>query len=465
MNAKVNQRMIDEMTEHPKWFADGDANYFPTAYRHDDDRIAGKPAWFSFMKAEDHPEFIDDTKYVYWRNIIEEWGQGDEYHRRWQLESLVDTHQANPDLPDILAFEEMGLKHARRYHVEMDRADFTERCIVRNGRLYAMYMKGAADMQGPWHLRPETIYERMNRDEAREICSWDDAVTLSEAWTKLACDANAVNKMIYGYGEKAGLKRSRVTMADYFEKLTLELPVLYADDEGQREISQAEFDEIKAMRDAGAKWVMEDEEYEWEITPDDDGYCHFEAVGQYDDTDFNWIKGRVWYENEEGNSAHEDFGPAKDAVFSAHPLYWGNEGLTHEFLTAIRTAKDIGELNRCESRLRRRRTRSGKWLAPELNYLTKTQKAQAWLYCNARREELLKDAVNHLTEPVRETVKVIEECKDLDEYDMVRARALSHINGRTFKYAWQEIRFMRPKLLEQAYMRFVLNRKERELYG
>lgn len=485
MNA--NQKKIDDY--FPKWRHEADENYFPCSHRLDAERIQGKPVWYAFLERSDTVGFDDDVKFVFWKNIIEEWRDGADYHRREQWESFIDRSQKNPDLPDVQAFEEMGLKLARKWREpwdeirrdghsikngsrrSMDQADFEDRCIVKNGRLYAMYMKSSADMKGPWHLRPETIQERLNRDEKRPICSWDDALTLSTAWTKLGFDPATVNRTIYGYTafdgtRKPGLKKARTTHAAYFEKLTLELPVLFDDETGQHEIPQGEADEIRRMRDEKAQWVYEDPEWDFEIQPDEDGYGVMAPVGQYDENHFNWIKGKVWYEDEEDlNSAHDEFGPAQDAVFSAHPLHWGNEALTHEFLTSIRTAKTIKELDQVERRLRRRYNKyTGRWSKPELHYLTPSQKAQAWLYCNTRREELMEAAVHELGKEALETLKHIRECKDGDDYDMVRARVLSHINGRTYKYAWQEIRFQRPRVIEAAYLRYALNKKERELF-
>ena len=480
-----NQRLINEFPVRDRYA--GDEVYFPAAHRLDRDRINGKPVWYDGLKEDAVHEFEDDPKYVFWEKVVEDWRDGDEYYYRTQWESFPDTSQKNPDIPVHALLTEQGHRRPKRwretwsenflrYRIKnfsrrcMDEADFTDRCIVRNGKLLALHMKGYADVQGPWHLRPETIRERLNRDEDYEWCTVEDAHTLSEAWTKLALSPTVVNKLIYGHDEfadgvherKPGLKKAHRTLAPYFESIAAELPVLYADEEGQREIPQAEFDEIQAMRDEGAHFAAEDDE-DWEFVQEGNYFVMRQT--QYDDLDFNWVKGRVWYEKDDPdpeNTAVAEFGPARDAVYSAHPLYWGAEGLKHDFINSIRTAKDLHTLNKIERRFRRRKGRGGKWYPPEFDYLTPSQKSQGWMYLNERREQLLAKVRGRLSKEVAETAKLIGECK-AEDFDVIRARTLSHINGRTFRWAWQDIRYRAPRYEEAAYLRNELNKLERAL--
>lgn len=419
-------------------------------------RKLDKPEWYEFMQRSGPRQCIDHERFVFWTKIIEEgFDENGEYYRRTQLESFRDMSQPNPDLPRPEVFDDMGLEHKKDWAYSMDRADFTERCVVSGNRLLALHMKSAADMQGPYHLRPETIMAWFNRDEDRPICDESDAMTLSKAWTQLGFDAHTVRSTIFGYydwkghQEYPGLKRARTTMAKYFEDLAGDMPVLFADEEGQHGIPQRLADEI---RESGAP-----------------------SITAYDEGCFNWVTGGNWYDYDEilyesgladdeaepiNSAFKDDVGPAEDAVFSAHPLYWGAEGCRHEFLAAINEA-DMAQLKKFEKLMKRRRNFYGGWSQAKLSYLTPEQKRQVWTYIDSRRDALL--AKVEPTPIVAETLARITECDHIDDFQQVVGRTLSHINGRTFNDCWEVIRFRRPSQAEAMLLRTTLNRREKEL--
>ena len=109
------------------------------------------------------------------------------------------------------------------FAIDMDKRDFSERCVARGNTLHRLELR-TGDSQA-WHLQPARIAEWLQ-------CTHGEAVQFSEVWKKLDMDRAAVIKLIFGYVRNDGVKTTGLQKTGnqylaYYQELTTNMQDLF----------------------------------------------------------------------------------------------------------------------------------------------------------------------------------------------------------------------------------------------
>jgi hypothetical protein len=368
------------------------------------------------------------------------------------------------DYPYVQNFLEMGLGEdegdPRVYNpmtdpaiCKMNAVHFRELCYPgAGGRIYALHERRAADEQGPYWLRPETLQKYLGGE-------YIDAHSMARAFRRLGFDAPTVKRVLFGSVASGGKVKkglrgnsSPAGWALYFEKLANELEADDADRfrrEAYRQIMDIDgIDEISPvsqmhMIEAAAERLereaesreIEAESWEPVTVPyaDDVAPDRYFTQRAYLDSD----EEEGWFD-----LAMEDpdmGAPASDSVYTGHPLFSNASGCRHEFLAFINNANAAG-LKAVLAGFKR----GPDGERPKYAAMTPDQRRQTYRYVWDRVVALAK---KHGVS--KEVIATLKTAKAETNPKVRRALLLSHANGRSFNYRGQCIRFRRPNEIER----------------
>ncbi len=288
---------------------------------------------------------------------------------------FMDTSQRNSDLPDNITFYEMGINQRQNDwmdYAELSDRDFRHRCFQSGGFNYFLELKSKADFAPPKHLNPDWLAKVM--DIHHDVAIW-----LANAFTMLQLNWTAVVEIL----------------AADLNWLSEENVVHYIHDTLDPIVSELELLEPQAPVNADPAVKIEMDEF-WLSSSI---YYNPELPMPTRDLSYeNLAESAIIVSDEfDGDADAWLAGDGLDALrisnpFKGHKLYSGSEALSHEFLTAIRTASSQRLKKIMAGFFPTYDERSGRKFPPKYRYLTQSQKNQAWVYINARREELKRAA-------------------------------------------------------------------------
>lgn len=421
--------------------------------------------------------FVDDRRVD---EIIVDTFETDEAGRRRRVKELVEVESAQPinfDLPEETALIEMGCE-GRRNEVQrwraMDRADFTERCIVVGGRLYALYEKRRPDIDLPAHLRPEVLRRQIEIHRAKigaaEPVDFKVAFELVKAFRELRLPRDVARRIVHGYltddlemtsGIKAADNGELAELAEVFGGICRELAAL------------------EPPADGNCPRTLEDERQYWYNVSSDmiergqfpaDPYLQMLFIERSALRDFRYpdttpADDVIIYTTpdviEGGDDDVDEKAPELDAemeatieltdtsAFSAHPLYDETSGMSEEWITMIHEA-DMSTLSE-----------EKRWLmSNESRFLTKSQRAMAWDYIRARERRLIEETLLHGDELAQTVARAILDFRRSDR--QLAAMLFSWQNGVGFELGDRYLAFdeRRPSEAELACAWQLLRRRD-----
>jgi len=315
--------------------------------------------------------------------------------------------QPNRDIPDNLQFYDMGINERSNSWLDnsaMNRIDFTQRCLQQNGRNYALYEKRAIDFKPPNHLDAEWLAQKLN-------IAYDLAYKLADAFRALDIDRKAANKILYGYVKSDGTRASGLANHNGSKHHVVEL----------LETLQLELDKVTVERQ------------------------DFVPIETWEENIVNYHMNREVDNSDDGLELSGDNNP-----FGAFPLHWESEGLTHEFINKIRQA-DTNKLREIQSGFFPSKSEyTGRTYQPKYRYLTASQKAQAWVYIKARKQELVQQGKANLS---KDGNTVLSWIKDLGRSAMASSLIYSWMKGAAFDIFGAYIEFAgKPRPEEISYI-------------
>jgi hypothetical protein len=346
-----------------------------------------------------------------------------------ELSIWEDKSQAFEDLPDNLVFLDHGTRHAENPRLDerieeqivlgkglainrkrrsMDAADFRERCVVYNNRLYALYEKRAIDFKPAWYLRSEKLAGVLD-------IPIDLAHRLVELIKALELDRKNAHRLIYGYTMANGQARGGLIS-------------------------------LKSDPDEIAETI----EYLEDLLSDDqDALVEYEpAPGAIDDF---WDERLIYYQ-EDPDQIDQDWDsldeiPWDDGLdridqdnnpFGAFPLSDGRDGVNYLFIDYIKTA-DVARLKSIQAMFfPRSNAYTGRVYKAELAHLTGDQRSILWGFINDRKAKLAQIGLKSLD---RDGKKVLRLVRDMGKGAQTRGLIMAWSNNRPFDLGGVDLEF------------------------
>jgi len=270
------------------------------------------------------------------------------YFQPTEVVEFIDYRQFDREFPPIEAFVDHGTTQAKDTKFPSDRAIFSECIKTRNGDTLAIYLKD-------WD--PEPVYWKdtnwlmkttgMNRDKCKR---------LADAFTALSFNRKTAMSIISDIAELF-----EEEYVEYLEALAEELPKtppMHYDPELYYD---------KGIVDVDA-WINQVSEAT--------------LAASFPEETIKKLRSLIEKEIE----TDEEKEPAAEA-FGVRRIYHEEDGCSHEFLTFLRFAS-IKEIKGTMQAFFPMKNSLGYFNRARFWYLTGSQKAQAWIYINARRLEL-----------------------------------------------------------------------------
>lgn len=386
---------------------------------------------------------------------------------RTEMEVWDDKRTRNRDIPDNLAYYDMGIEQRRNTHLDshkittmtahgpieqqvntLNDRHFREQCVIYGNRAHAVYEKASVDLEPPVYLQAEWLMEKLN-------CQYIDATTVAESLKRLGLDKTMALKAIFGYVTSDGEVRDGLQnvgesggreYAQYFEQLCNDVKEL---DEYELE-RQFWLDVSNEMITTG-DWTLN--QYDRLL---DEGY-DLEALHYYNYTP-SPVEQLAWVDEQVANadlSIHDQDEPDDDcyvSVFGDHeieaaqdafgvfPLQDDSSGLAHDMIVEIKEAS-VTQVRELQQKMfpqwRHNQWGSRKYPA-QFGWMSKAQKDQFWKFMNARKEVLQKSARKALTIHSEEVVALL---KTIDYKSQRRALVASYCAGNPFNLYGESIKF------------------------
>jgi hypothetical protein len=325
-----------------------------------------------------------------------------------------DMSQPNPDIPDNLAFTDMGLQD--RFNTWMDGAydeitlkvgkqehtvrrkvgamndrDFRERCVKHNDRMHALELKGPRDFDPPVHKRIEKIAEWLD-------CDFIDADMVVQTFDSLELDYKSATRLIFGFTTGKGERKHGLRSLDDRGKLAGVITWL------------------KGIADE---------------LPKLDG-----------NTTDEWESVSIYRIDEDTNDIVEDpIYPANP--FKTRTLGHPKDGLRDAFLRLIETA-DRNELNEIQSMVY---PKDGN--RPELWYLSDAQRSQFWEAVIYRRCQLHEEAKQRLDDKGHVTIELMHR---MGTGPRTKALIMAYLNGTFFELDGTVMKFDHKQTKETCWV-------------
>jgi hypothetical protein len=335
---------------------------------------------------------------------------------REYFEPETDFFQTNKDLPDNIQWFEMGIVERNNEHLDpvkefqkpktmtgtynvrgkrntkiaieyeweskfnsktpgkwvnqMNDRDFRERCVPINGKNYAFKLKKKPDIEPPNYLRMEWIAEKLRipHDLARQVI---------ELFKEMEFSRKEIMKIFYSPATPycwAGGAYKKTFGKDKGKMIATPMST-------GKEIAR-DIESIRWLNDAISEpkiksiWGNTD----GEPISEDWIYMTEEVI---ETIEFGTL------DEQKNDTVPDQMDVTSTAYpFALFPLQYGNEALSHEFITMIKEA-DFDKIKEIQSRFYAQYDAlAGRYYAPKYWYLTGTQKSQAWIYIKERKEQL-----------------------------------------------------------------------------
>jgi len=287
---------------------------------------------------------------------------------------LDDTSQRNPDIPSNESFVDMGIELPKELKYDMDKAHFTECCIVRGQNLLAFYEKNWMDYQKPFYRREEWLMEQLDG------CTYKEANTFSDTIEKLSLQKPDVLKLMNGYyNVKTDKYRKGLKDRKSWRKVT-----------GRYNNIASEMQELKQNQVHSG---------ETNADPEEARDIKFTGCGEYSlynslpESYLQSIGELMIAEEDQDESPDErddldKFDKFSDTVFGMHPLYHEAEAVGNELLNFIRlgTKQQVNMIIKCMFPQKNEET--GYMRKAVYGHLKPSQKSQVWRYIKDRQAEL-----------------------------------------------------------------------------
>jgi len=417
-----------------------------------------------FIDQPDMREEVQKPKCT-WREIDGKWIYRPLYGVPTEMVEFEDKIQRNLDLPDNLAYIDMGIespvnthldvnrnnnegvkmlwkKHRRGFEYQvpchggsMDDRDFRERCVRYGNQMFFIHQKLPSDMQPMLQLRPEWIQGHLE-------CEFEDACTLSEAWRRLGYSKWMINKLVFGkYCDadgtwKMGLRHSGIEKsrdyAEYFEGLVYDLEEIESMED---ELRGHYYDVSQRMIDSGEWYAQFSEEVNAALQMswiESSVRNEFEEMEIICEEEIDEVDGFIDYFGDEMMTMR-----TSDA-FGINALFDGNDCIDHELICEIKEAS-AQEIGKIQQRFFSKMTPYGMRKA-HYWWMTGSQKERAWKFINARKDEL-KD-FKLLSEHTKTVLNDI--MNEVVSDNMKKAMVASFCNGRRFDLFGEIINWRKP---------------------
>jgi len=154
-------------------------------------------------------------------------------HIRFMAQRISKSpkHRQNLDIPGNPILYDAGCEahigFQELFAIDMDRRDFSERCVARGNTLHRLELR-IGDSQA-WHLQPARIAGWLQ-------CTYAEAIQFGEAWEKLDMDRAAIVKLVFGYVKENGVKTTGLQKTgnqylQYYKDLTGNMQDLFEQEE------------------------------------------------------------------------------------------------------------------------------------------------------------------------------------------------------------------------------------------
>lgn len=296
----------------------------------------------------------------------------------------VNYFQPNRDVPDNIQWFEMGIVERKNEHLDpvkddsqphgysnmMNDRHFREMCVQIGNQNFAIKLKTKPDIEPPDYLKVEWVAKKLR-------IPLDLAMQVVELFCDMQIDRKTAMKMFFSVtsycwaggqytSKKKTIRKGRASS----KEIARDIAILRMIHEDASEPEWAKLKDNNFAEPIDETWIYMTEEVIESIEGDPK---------------------RMRRLNEETNGEYQEdhmdvTSPAYP--FALFPLQWGAEALSHEFIQMIKEA-DWDKIKIIQRRFFAQYDQmAGRWYAPEYWYLSPTQKSQAWVYINARKEQL-----------------------------------------------------------------------------
>jgi hypothetical protein len=371
--------------------------------------------------------------------------------------------QPSREIPHIHAFVEQGLEHKNDMLTRMDMALLGEE--GRPGfqdRWQHIQQQTIADMRKkPWHHDPEQIMERL------PLCSFQDAAIIAKAIEKLELDKRSADYLLQDvdYWSLDNFVEEMRELADAMpvldnEPLEKDEEVLSDDEHMEMFIKAA----AKTHSPCGTCF------YKYANKEICTEYC--KKAAQYADSRHDKRWKRVQDESVALTKDMEEIQDKQDQTEEEALMDWleleeypttadgftslllckVSDSLRHEFLSMIKEAS-LEIIKTLQSYMFDRQfvnpyyvfgKRKSTYVPATFGHFTPNQQKQFWEAVKSRKAVIYKNNLAKASNPVKKTISWIKEANNTST-SLIKAYAMSHVNGNDFNLYGKHIEFKRPK--------------------